>query len=201
MVSSDTGPLEEQLSESLVNEIVTAVGLPVTDFTHGLVWRVFRKVTDRLANLGANFDHLVTEEGLPAASRWVLNFFCADIQAHGGEHVPAQGPLLVATNHPGTYDAFSLFSLLKGHDILCITTVIPFFDMLPNARERFLFSPRDDSTKRMLAMRKAVRHLRRGGTLVYFPSGHRDPDPFTYPGSEQAIEGWMDVFDTFFKCA
>jgi len=199
MVSTDRGPLEEVLSESLVNEIVTAVGLPVTDFTHGLVWRLFRKVTDRLAHLGANFDRLVKEEGLPAASRWALQFFCSDIHAHGIEHIPPKGPLLVATNHPGAYDAFSLFSSLKGHDIRCITTVIPFFDMLPNARERFLFSPRDDSTQRMMAMRKAVRHLRRGGTLVYFPSGHRDPDPFTYPEGEQSFDRWMDVFDIFFS--
>ena len=199
MVQTDTGPLEEVLSDSLVNEIVTAVGLPVTDLTHGLVGRVFRKVTDRLAHLGANFDRLVAEEGLSNASRWALKFFCSDIKVHEVEQIPPQGPLLVATNHPGSYDAFSLFSTLKGHDIRCITTVIPFFDLLPNARERFLFSPRDDSTQRMVAMRKAVRHLRRGGTLVYFPSGGRDPDPFTYPAGEQSFERWMDVFDIFFS--
>lgn len=199
MISTDTRTLEDILSESLINEIVTAVGLPVTDFTHGLVWRLFRKVTDRLAHLGANFDQLIAEEGLPAASHWALQFFCADIQAQGVEHIPPQGPLLVATNHPGTYDAFSVFSLLKSHDIRCITTVIPFFNLLPNARERFLFAPRDDSTQRMVAMRKAIRHLRNGGTLVYFPSGHRDPDPFTYPDGVQSFERWMDVFDIFFR--
>jgi hypothetical protein len=34
---------------------------------------------------------------------------------------------------------------------------------------------------------------------VYFASGHRDPDPRVYPGAEQAIDHWLNIFDPFLK--
>ncbi len=51
----------------------------------------------------------------------------------------------------------------------------------------------------MLILRKAIRHLQAGGTLNYFGSGHRDPDPVIYPGAEEAFSHWLDVFDVFFR--
>ena len=106
---------------------------------------------------------------------------------------------MVVSNHPGTYDSLALFSILKGHNILCVSNVIPFLDLAPNARQCFLFTPREDIRERMLVLRRAIKHLQAGGTLVYFGSGHRDPDPTVYPGAERSIDNWLNVFDTFFK--
>jgi hypothetical protein len=187
------------LSRSLVDELVSAVGLPKNKFTRTLFWNLFRQITDRLASIGVPFDQLVGEKGLPEASAWCLTHFCAPIQARGRGNIPQQGPLLVVSNHPGAYDGLVLFSQLKRLDICWISSEIPFLNLLKNAREHIFFAPRSDSSERMLVMRNAIRHLRGGGALVYFASGHRDPDPAVYPGAELAMDNWLDVFDMFFK--
>jgi 1-acyl-sn-glycerol-3-phosphate acyltransferase len=180
------------LSESLVNELVGAVGLPKRPFWHALAWRLFRKITDRLAMLGLTFDRLVGSEGLPAGSAWALTRFCTPILVDGQENVPSTGPLLVISNHPGAYDGLVIFSKLVRKDICWVATEIPFFKHLPNTRSHMLFASRVDVSNRMLVMRTAIRHLRSGGTLVYFGAGHRDPDPAVYPHAGKMMLNWLE---------
>lgn len=187
------------LSESLINELVTAFGLPPTKFYHGLFWHLFRGITDRFAEIGASFDEITSSEGFPSACEWALSLFCKDVQSQGTENIPPKGPLLILTNHPGAYDALVIFSNLKDHSIRSVSTKIPFLKLLPNARQNFLFAPRDDSRERMIVMRNAIKHLQSGGTVNYFASGHRDPDPAVYPGAEGFIDHWLDIYDTFFR--
>jgi 1-acyl-sn-glycerol-3-phosphate acyltransferase len=187
------------LSESLIDEIVGAAGLPKNRFTHCLGWSIFRKITDRFANIGAPFDEIVGSEGLPKASEFCLNFFCNEVKADGIENIPLTGPLMVTTNHPGTYDGLTIFSKLPRKDIKWISSEIPFLRLLPNLKEHVLFSSRQDSRSRMVVLRNAIQHMQQGGVLVYFAAGHREPDPAVYTGASRAIDGWLDIFDTFFK--
>jgi len=189
----------DALSESLTDEIVGAVGLPKTRVNHWIFKKLFHNVTDRMAAIGIPFDRLVREEGLAAASRWALSLFCHPPKNRGVENIPANGPLFVISNHPGAYDALAIFSLLERKDVHWVASEIPFLDLLPDTRRLILFSSRTDSTKRMLVFRNIILHLKQGGTMVYFGSGHRDPDPAVYPGSEAAIDGWLNIIDVLYR--
>jgi hypothetical protein len=187
------------LSESLIDELVGAVGLPKTRVYHWFFHKAFSRITDSLARIGVPFNRLVREEGLPAASRWVLKKFCNSPLNQGVQNIPKDGPLLVMSNHPGAYDALVLFSLIDRQDIKWISSEIPFLDLLPDTKQHILFASRKDSTQGMVILRQVIAHLKQGGTIVYFGAGHRDPDPAVYPGAENAITGWLPVVDLFFR--
>lgn len=192
-------PSVEVLSRSLVDELVTSVGLRKNHLNHAIFWVLFRFITDKLAVLGVPFDQLVAEQGLPSASQWMLTHFCDQVSANGVEHIPQEGPLLVAANHPGAYDALVCFSQMGRKDIKWVSSDIPFLKLLPFTSEHIFFSSRQDQNNRMLVMRNAVQHLKQGGALLFFAAGHREPDPAVYLGSDHSISQWMNVFDPFFK--
>lgn len=187
------------LSESLVDELVGAVGLPKNKFLHNLAWRVFNKLTNRVASLGITFDHHVKEVDLPHASEWLVSQFCNPVHAHFAGSIPDNGPLLVVSNHPGAYDALVIFSQLNRNDIHWVSSEIPFLEKLINLRPHIIFASRKDPYNGMTVMRSAIRHLRSGGVLLYFGAGHRDPDPAVYPDAGYMIDHWLKGIETFIK--
>jgi hypothetical protein len=92
-----------------------------------------------------------------------------------------------------------LFSQMPRLDIRWISSEIPFLRLLPNLQGNLFFSSREDSRNRMVVLRNCIKHMQAGGVLVYFAAGHRDPDPAVYPGAARAIDGWLDIFDVFYK--
>ncbi len=189
------------LARTLINEMVGAVGLPKTAAFQKFFWFLFRGLMTRFAELGLTFDRLVAKDGLPKAGEWALSYFCNPAPARGLEHIPPDGPLLIASNHPGAYDALVIFSRLGRADIRWISSEIPFLDNLPHTRRHIIFASRDSAAQRMTAMRAAIRHLRGGGALLYFGAGHRDPDPAVYAGAAEAVETWLPGIDFFFRHA
>jgi len=118
------------LTKLLIAELVGAVGLPRTEPFLRLFWFLFRRPMSRLSTLGLTFDRLVAEAGFPNASEWALTHWCSHITARGTQDIPAEGPLLIVSNHPGTYDALIIFSKVDRQDIRWISTEIPFLDNL-----------------------------------------------------------------------
>jgi hypothetical protein len=179
--------------------MVTAVGLPPKRLYHSIFWALFRGITNRLARIGAPFDRILAEQGLPKASEWILSHFCHPALTQGIKDIPSEGPLLIVSNHPGAYDGVVVAIHVNRKDLNVIGTRIPFLDLLPHSRDHIFAASRKDSLSRAIAMRDAVHHLKAGGALLYYAAGHRDPDPAVFPGAEKAMDGWLDVFDSFFK--
>ena len=192
-------PEIQELSDSLTYELVTAVGLPKKPFFFHIFKSIFRKITTKLALIGAPFDRKIAKEGLVPACKDILENFCYPANTFGIELVPQSGPLLIVANHAGAYDALEILQHVNRPDTHWIGTEIPFLELLPFTRQHIIFAPRKDSRKRAIAMRNAIRHLKEGGALLYFATGHRDPDPAVFPGAENAIEHWLNSFNTFFK--
>lgn len=176
-----------------------ALGLPKNAFFHRLLWPFFSVVTSRLAFLGASFDRITQEEGIPQAAKWVLQYFCSRVFVVGSERIPTKGPLLISSNHPGTVDGVVILSQLPRNDIVWLSGQIPFFANLPNASDHMLFVSKHDHASRINALRRGIIHLRNGGVLLDFGAGHFEPDPAFSSESRELMDQWMEGAGFFLR--
>ncbi len=186
------------LSRSLVVELAGSFGFRNSRLVQNIVWPIFRPATDALARIGLTFDRNVLQSGISKAMRIALEDFAASVLARGTETIPPEGPQLVISNHPGTYDSLVIASQLKRDDLNIISGDIPFLRSLPHANEHF-FCISDEGNDRAIAVRKAIRHLKDGGTILLYGFGHIDPDPAVYTDAPAHIDHWSPSIDFFLK--
>lgn len=186
------------LSRSLVVELAGSIGLRDSALANRVIWPLFRPVTDRLARVGLTFDRNVIQFGFSRAMGITLEDFVTSVTARGIQESPSKGPLLVVSNHPGTYDSLIVSSQLKRDDLCIITGDIPFLRNLPHASQHF-FCISDDQNMRMVATRKAIRHLKGGGAVLLYGFGHIDPDPSVYDDASLYVNRWSPSIDLFMK--
>ena len=191
----------QSLGDTLIGEIVNAVGLPETAGTKRLFGWIFRKAAGRLAEIGVTFDRLIASDGFPSACAWALTHWCRGIAARGSESVPQSGPLLVISNHAGAYDSLVIASRLGRNDLKFIASDVAFLKNLPNTSKHFLYISANDPYDRMVALRAGIRHLQSGSALLLFGTGLIDPDPAVYPGAQKEIEYWSPSIDLFLRQA
>ena len=80
-----------------------------------------------------------------------------DAQARGLENVPAEGPLIIAANHPGAADSAAIGANAGRDDLKILASDVPFLKNLSQIGQRLIFLPRKGIQARMLAMREAIR--------------------------------------------
>jgi hypothetical protein len=187
------------LSRSLVLELAGSIGHRDSPLFQQLAWIFFRPITDRLARIGVQFDQDVIQYGFSTAMGNALLGFIHKVTARGQENIPATGPLLVLSNHPGTYDSLIISSSLHRDDMGIISGDIPFVKKLPQAHKHFFFTSGKDQNARTVAARQAIRHLKDGGAVLLFGYGHIDPDPAVYDDTVSTIEKWSPSIDLFLK--
>ena len=150
----------------------------------------------RLAEQVATYDDIVGEAGLPAGGAWAMERMARGVVVEGAEGVPGEGPLLVASNHPGLADAVALFAAMPRGDLRVIAAERPFLAALPSTSGA-LIPVSDGPNGRSKAVRAAVRHLRGGGAVITFPGGGIEPDPAVLPGAAEALADWSGSVDLF----
>lgn len=186
------------MTRLVIDEILIAIGLSprsiVRPFLTPIVWRP----ANGFARLVKEFDQKVAETGFMRAVRWVLPRFISELDVHGVERIPAEGPLLITSNHPGTADSLAILANVHRPDIKTITSGLPLFRGLHNAAEHLLFLS-IDTYERMQVLRSGIRHLRAGGALLIFPSGKVNPDPEVLEGADLALEHWSPSIGLMLK--
>jgi hypothetical protein len=169
----------------------------------GMISRVLspliRKPIHRFSEIAVGFDHRVHTLGFQQASAWILPYFIKNTSVTGTDHVPSNGPLLVASNHPGAYDALVIAANIPRDDIKIVVNIpLDFIDELPTTLQHFLYAPPDPHV-RLNVVRSAINHLKDGGSLLLFASGGMDPDPESMTGAEDAIDHWSRSLEIFLK--
>ena len=116
------------------------------------------------------------------------------------ENLPREGPLIVASNHPGAYDSAALAASIPRPDVKIIVYEIPFYHALEHIQQRMIFvNPNPDL--RMSALRSAIDHLRSGGALIQFGTGRIDPDPTVQEGSVENLQNWSPSLEIMLRKA
>ena len=185
----------EEVEHYLFSIIMNALGLPLNSRWRSWLMRLLGKTVHGIAEKAAAFDESVGRLGFQAsASEW-LQRWVSKIDIIGEEYLPSDEPLLIAANHPGTFDSLALTSIVPRQDLKIITAGNPFFRSLPNLRQHLIYTT-NDTYVRMAAMRTALRHLSSGGSLLIFPSGKVDPDPdYFLAEAKQSLERWSDSLE------
>jgi hypothetical protein len=188
--------LVEQIRQDITTEIFRAAKIPDIGLIRSLASPLSRSSVNRFAHLIADFDESTKEYGFVFASTQLLKKLTREVVASGQEFIPSEGPLIIASNHPGTYDGFAIISQLPRNDFRLMVSGIPFFENLPNASKNLIFVTHD-TTDRMEVMRKSIQHLKGGGSLLIFPSGRLDPDPSIYPDAVEGLKRWSRSVSVF----
>jgi 1-acyl-sn-glycerol-3-phosphate acyltransferase len=152
----------------------------------------------RFAELSAIFDDYVNKFGFNDAMRRMMPYFVTDLSVWGQGNVPNEGPLLIISNHPGTYDFIAISAALPRNDLKIVAGGYPFLRHLPSASQHLLFVSADIH-ERMTSLRNAIRHLQQGSSLLIFPSGRVEPDPAVLPGASQAMSTWSPSLELILR--
>ena len=188
----------DTIRETITDEIFYALGLSRSGWSRRIFGTLFRAPASRFAELAVSFDNTVSEQGLCQASRLYIPQFIESVQVSGKENIPANGPLLITTNHPGTYDGFLITANLPRDDIKLIISGVPFVQSFPATSSYLIYTPYD-TQERIKTVRTAVRHLKNGGALMIMPRGNVDPDPAFMPGAHQALDLWSPSLALFLR--
>ena len=188
------------VQHALVGEFFRIIGLPPEGRIRLLFGPIINRPTRRFSELIVEFDRGVAEWGITAASRDILDRFTEGSSSRLANFMPTSGGLIVVSNHPGTFDFFTVMSRLPREDIKFLISGVPVVRSLPASSEYLIYVP-GDPHGRIRVIREAIRHLKNDGCLVLFPTGILDPDPEVLPGSRKALEKWSQSLDLFLRHA
>ncbi len=197
----DQSPAIDMLTRINLDDLVSSFGWQGQPLLAAVLRRLFLKPAHKFAQQIVEYDHLVGHVGLnEASSQFLQTHYISDLRVHGCEHVPASGPILVLSNHPGLTDTLCLFSALNRSDLRILALHRPFLASLVNVTKN-LFYLSDDPAERMRAVRQVSAHLRAGGAALTFPAGKIEPDLDVHPGALDSLNDWTDSSAVFLRFA
>ncbi|MGD8518923.1 MAG: 1-acyl-sn-glycerol-3-phosphate acyltransferase [Anaerolineae bacterium] len=188
----------EVVRRFVTDEFAIALGLSPQGWARRLLDPILRVPGDRFAQLATELETRLTDSGFSAALHWLQSQYVSDIAIQGAEHIPRQGPLLVAANHPGGYDGLAILANLGRDDSKIVISDVPLTRVLPQMAQHMIFVS-SGPQGRMSAARATIRHLQSGGAILIFPSGIVDPDPDLQSGAEQGLADWSPSLELFLR--
>lgn len=177
------------LTRQITDEVFSAFGLRSESRLRWLLGPVIWPPAHLFARLASEIEQNTAQFGLTEAARRLLPRFVKDVQVLGAGNIPAQGPLLIASNHPGAYDSVAIVANLPRPDLKVVVSDVALLRNLPALDHRFIYTV-SGTHGRMTAVRNIIRHLQDGGAVLIFATGIVDPDPAVLPGAEEKLGDW-----------
>jgi len=115
-----------ELQRTITDEFFRIAGFSPKGLIRRLLGPLLWLPTKRFAILATEFDDRLIEEGISRASREFVHHYSNGSKAIGVENIPEKGPLILAANHPGTLDLFTVLSNIPRDDIRLIISGVPF---------------------------------------------------------------------------
>ena len=189
----------DTLTRINLDDLVSAFGWQDHPLPAAILRRLFARPARKFAKQIVDYDNQVGRAGLYEASFRILQqYYINDLRVHCREHIPASGPALFLSNHPGLADTVSLFTAIGRADLRVIALHRPFLASLANIT-RHLFYISDDPGERMRAVRHVSAHLRAEGAVLTFPAGKIEPDPDVHTGALDSLRDWTDSSAIFLR--
>lgn len=179
---------EKELIQINIADMLISLGWQNSKILRKLTSPFFQYPARRFAHQVLDYDRGVHDLGLADGARRLLSTYVNDFTVHGAENLPAQGPVLILSNHPGMVDTVALFAALPRSDLRVLAAERPFLTALPATRPYLFFVPENDGRSEVI--RQTAGHLRQGGAVLTFPGGQIDPDPRCMTGAASALDGW-----------
>lgn len=188
---------EKELIQINIADMLISLGWQNSKFLSKLTTPLFHYPARRFASQVLDYDRSVRDLGLADGARRLLSTYVNEFSIHGAENLPAIGPVLILSNHPGMVDTVALFAALPRPDLRVLAAVRPFLAALPATRPYLFFVPENDGRSEVI--RQTARYLREGGAVLTFPGGQIDPDPRSMPGAAAALDGWSASTGVFVR--
>jgi 1-acyl-sn-glycerol-3-phosphate acyltransferase len=139
-------------------------------------------------------EAMVREQaGKQTASRWLMDYWQVPVTASGASTVPTSGPLLVVANHAGWGDALALWATLPRQDIYTVVKANGLLRAMPNLISHMIVVAENQG---MTALRRIIRCLWDGKTVLLFPRGEIEPDPrLNFSGAVDSLQHWTPTVE------
>ncbi len=189
----------EELQDTITTEVMRTLEAPPGSWRSRLYSAILRPAARRFARLGVEFDRAVESGGLPGASRTILPRFIRSYETRGAENVPAEGPLIVASNHPAAYDGLVILASMPRNDMKLVLSDVPFTRSMKATSRYLIYVSETEPASRARALLSMIHHLEDGGGLLIFPSGTVDPEISFMDGASQALGDWSNSLGIFLE--
>ncbi len=187
-----------RLQNRIIDEILYALGMSRNGWVRNLFGPAFLWPAHHFATIVAKYQVMVPEIGFGLTARQALPEFYARVTAHGLDLMPVTGPLIVASNHVGGVDTLAVASCIPRKDLKIMVSDVGFLHAMSIAEDYFIFVP-VDAAGRMVALHKAIEHLRMGGSVLVFAHGEVEPDPELMSGASESISAWSPSLEIMLR--
>ena len=188
------------LTQINLDDLVNSFGWQNSPRLASALRGIFHTPARKFARQVLAYDADVAERGLPLAARSLFEQYGQSLRVFGAEKIPASGPALFLSNHPGMVDTLALFIAIQRADLRILAIERPFLKSLIHTSGQLIFI-NDDPTRRISAVKATAAHLRAGGAALTFPNGKIDPDPAVYSGARETLNDWSDSAGLFIRFA